>query len=101
MSWPDRIENVVELTRAAAQKGNYLLTFHAQQRQCERTISRPEIEYVLEHGWHEDRKDKFDETHQAWNYAVRGQTFGDECELRIIVSFDATLIIVTVIDLDP
>ena len=54
---------------------------------------------VLKSGFHEKRKDKFDESFNAWNYAVRGKTV-DTKELRIIVSFDENnMLIITAIDL--
>ncbi len=61
----------------------------------------PEIEQVLLTGWHEKRKDTYDQVYMAWNYAVRGKT-PQAREMRVIVSFDAVLqlLIVTVIDLD-
>jgi hypothetical protein len=96
----NKLKNLLEITREHAEAGDYLLTNHARQRQAERGISRPDIEYVLSHGWHEKRKDIFEEAHQAWNYAVRGKTVGDESELRIIVSFDDDMLIITVIDLN-
>ena len=33
------------------------------------------------------KKDKFEETFQAWNYAIRGRSPSDDV-LRVIVSFD-------------
>ena len=42
---------------------------------------------MLRHGFHEKKKDLFDETHNTWNYAVRGKTLDKE-EMRVIVSFD-------------
>ena len=74
---------------------------HAQERQTERNITRNEYEYILvKSGWHEKRKDKYDQDYQAWNYAIRGKTI-DERELRIIASFDDDgMLIITVIDLE-
>ncbi len=80
--------------------GKYLDTRHATDRKNERLITRPEILYILKHGYHEKRKDKFEEQYQTWNYAVRGKTI-DRRNLRIIVSFDPSgMLIITAIDLD-
>jgi hypothetical protein len=81
------------------ERGTYLDTRHAFDRQNERQISRPEVLYVLKNGHHEKRKDKFDEAYHSWNYSVRGKTV-DRRELRVIVSFDELgMLIITAIDL--
>jgi hypothetical protein len=84
--------------RRAAEKGDYLDTTHATLRKSQRKILRSEMEYVLETGWHEKKKDTLDEFYQVWNYAIRGKTI-DERELRIIVSFENKMLIITAIDL--
>ena len=74
-------------------------TRHGNERQRERQITRPEIFFVLRHGHHEKKKDKFDAHYSAWNYSVQGKTV-DRRELRIIVSFDENgMLIITAIEL--
>ncbi len=93
-------ENVLELVQQHVEAGTYLDTRHATQRKQERNIALPEMLFVLRGGFHEKRKDKFDELHNAWNYAVRGKTV-DNRPLRVIVSFDPDgMLIITAIDLD-
>lgn len=60
-----------------------------------------EYEYVLKTGWHEKRKDTYDEIeYKTWNYAIRGKTV-DARELRVIVSFaEDGMLIITVIELE-
>lgn len=86
--------------RHCIEQGHYLDTCHVGLRQKERNITRPEILYLLTHGWHEENKDKFEERFGAWNYAIRGKTI-DERELRVVVSFDENIncLIITAIDL--
>ena len=85
--------------RNCIEAGRYLDTRHVSQRSYERDITRPEILYVLKNGYHEKRKDKFDEFYKVWNYAVRGKTL-DRRELRIAVSLDKNgMLIITAIDL--
>jgi hypothetical protein len=68
------------------------------KRRQERKVTRPEYLYVLQHGFHEQGKDTFDQAHASWNYAIRGKTI-DARELRVVVSFDAQdLLIITVIE---
>ncbi len=75
------------MIRACIEQGRYLDTRHASERQGERGINRAEILYVLKNGYHEKKKDKFEELYLAWNYAVRGKTV-DRRALRVVVSFD-------------
>ena len=85
---------------ACIQTGKYLDTRHASDRKNERHISRPELIYVLKNGYHEKKKDRFETLYHSWNYSINGKTL-DKRNLRIIVSFDeASLLIITAIDLD-
>lgn len=75
-------------------------TRHATERRKERQITRSEVLFVLKHGYHEKRKDTFDEFHQSWNYSVRGKTV-DLREVRVVVSFDENgMLIITAIELN-
>lgn len=98
---PAKHSDVLKRVREAINNNQYLDTVHALERQSQRLVSRPEYLYVLrKSGYHEKRKDQFIEAFNAWNYAIRGKTI-DERELRVIVSFDPSgLLIITVIDLE-
>jgi len=99
MSTVSKAKNLLEQIRSKVKKGKYIILPHAIQRQSERNISIPDIVYVLNNGWHEERKDEFNSGFQSWNYAIRGITI-DEKNLRIAVSFDEkNMLIITVIDL--
>ncbi|MBI1861890.1 MAG: DUF4258 domain-containing protein [Deltaproteobacteria bacterium] len=95
------MSNLLETIRKSLDEGRFLDTRHAFQRQTERNITRPEIQYVLRTGFHEKNKDQYDEPFKAWNYAIRGKTV-DKRGLRIIVSFDVNnMLIITAIVLEP
>jgi len=95
-----KVEKLMELIATHLELGRYLDTRHALGRQDERKITRPELLYVLKNGHHEKRKDRFDELHKTWNYAVRGKTV-DKRDLRVIVSFDpAGMLIITAIEIE-
>jgi len=100
MRHPEKLPDLMSVIQTCIEDGRYLDTRHASERQNERRINRPEILYVLKHGYHEKKKDKFDEFYQVWNYAVRGKTI-DRRELRIVVSFDeaSEMLIITAIEL--
>ena len=94
-----KISNLMETIRKCIEQGRYLDTRHATQRQAERNVTRPEYLHALLNGYHEKRKDKFEEAYSTWNYSVRGKTI-DARELRIVVSFDENnMLIITAIDL--
>ena len=100
MSNRPKIPNLLEVIREYADNGNYVLLKHARERGFQRGITEPEWLYVLRNGWHEKRKDQFDDFHQAWSYAIRGKTV-DQRDLRVVVSFgeNPQMLIITLIDL--
>ena len=96
---PPKEAQLLATVRQCIEIGRYLDSRHAFERQQKRRISRPEILYVLLNGHHEKRKDRFDDLYGAWNYAIRGKTV-DQRDLRIIVSFDRTgMLIITAIEI--
>lgn len=96
---PPKISNVRELIKQKAEAGEMIVLPHAISRQALRLITVADIVYVLVHGWHEKKKDKYVPEYLAWNYAIRGNTV-DKRELRIVVSFDENgMLVITVIDL--
>ena len=90
-------EELLKRVRSAVESGDYLDTRHATDRKNMRGISRLEIEYVLKTGWHEKRKDKFDEAYSSWNYAIRGKSI-DERDLRIAITFQDKMLIITAME---
>jgi hypothetical protein len=98
--YPAKHPDLLQAVRKSIELGSYLDTTHVTQRKGERKILRTEIEYVLKNGHTVPSRDRFDETHQAWNYAIEGPTV-DSRKLRVIVSFDEVtkLLIITVIDI--
>lgn len=88
------------MVREHVKAGTVLDTRHAFDRKKQRSISWPEIRFVLRTGYREKRKDELKPEHDAWTYAIRGKTV-DRRNLRVCVAFDpAGLLIITAIDLD-
>ena len=99
MDRPPKISNLLWIIRKCLDEGRYLDTRHAFQRQLEREITRPEVQNVLQTGFHEVKKDRFDKDYNAWNYAISGKTI-DRRKLRVIISFNENnMLIITAIDL--
>ncbi len=99
MDRQSKIISLMETIRKCIEEGRYLDTRHATQRQVERDVTRPELLHALLNGFHEKRKDRFEEAYNAWNYSVRGKTI-DARTLRVVVSFDeSNMLIITAIDL--
>jgi hypothetical protein len=95
---PPKHAQLMERISKALDSGTYRDVVHAQDRQRERRITRPEYTYVLRNGFHEARKDEFKPEYNAWNYAIRGRTV-DRRDLRVVVSFDEDgLLIITTIE---
>ena len=97
---PEKVSDLLKKIREAIESGDFFESAHAVERAIERNIIADEYEHVLKTGFHESKKDVFDELYNTWNYAIRGKTLENR-ELRIIVSFDENdLLIITVIDLE-
>ena len=80
--------------------GEFDFVSHALARLQQRQVTVPEVVYVLEHGFHERRKDQFKEEYGEWVYAIRGKTL-DARKLRVAVAVNiAGALVITVIDLD-
>lgn len=94
---PEKIENVLRRIKECVEKGNYILTTHAFDRQNERAISLPETLFVLKNGFEDKRKTIFDIKWNTWKYAIRGKTLRDNLDVRVIVTFDKeNMLIITV-----
>lgn len=79
------------------EQGNYFVTSHAFIRQNERMISLLESLHILETGFEEKIKTRFDPEKNTWKYAIRGKTIRDELDVRVIVAFDENqMLIITV-----
>ena len=97
---PDKITDLIGKVRKAVESGNVLETKHSKERQSERGISRLGVFHVLKTGFHQPRKDTYNEQESTLAYSIRGKTL-DEQKLRVIVAIDPNgLLIITVIKLD-
>ena len=64
-------------------------------------ISLQESLQVLETGYEEKNKTYFDYQHATWKYAIRGKTFRDKLDVRVIVAFDENdMLIITVMHVE-
>lgn len=94
---PPQLEELLLKIRDCLDKGHYRQTKHAIERKSERKIDMLDVLYVLKNGRHEKQKTSFDETFQTWKYAIRGKTLDDEMDVRIIIAFDESgMMIITV-----
>ena len=95
-------EDVLGAVKLLVREGNWSLDPHAQRRMKERSITIPEVQYVLETGYREEKKDTC-QTYASsgikeMRYAIRGPTI-DQRELRVVIVLEDGLWVVTVIDL--
>ncbi len=95
-----KIEMVMEAVKAALAGGTVRNSEHANARMKERNILGTEIIEVLQCGFHEKKKDEFNELQKVWNYAIRGKT-SDGRNIRVAIAIYAPdVLVVTTIDLD-
>jgi hypothetical protein len=98
---PEKIKNVLNKIKSCIKEGKYFVTAHAFVRQNERMISLPECLHILETGCEEKKKSSFDVRHNTWKYAIRGKTIRDELDVRVIVAFDDSgMLIITVMHVE-
>ena len=90
--------DVLKRVRKHAREGTVYLAKHAMVRKMERSVSYPDIKYVLETGYREPSKDILDIKRQNWKYAIRGKTKSN-INIRTIVVLEEELIVITVIKL--
>lgn len=94
---PEKLSNVLDKIKECVEKGNYILTSHALERQTERIINLPETLHILKTGYEEKKKTYFDQERKTWKYAIRGKTIRDKLDIRVIVAFDENeMLIITV-----
>jgi hypothetical protein len=98
MKRPKKPGNVAGAVRTAVESGDYRDTVHSGVRQTERSITRPEFEYVLKHGKCDAKTDRYDPLYGNWVYTFEGNTV-DGRPLRVVVSFAGTeLVIITAME---
>ena len=98
MERPSKIADVLKKARDCVEKGRYYDTSHAALRKLQRRISLTHVLYVLQHGYHEKRKDQYNQEHRDWAYSIRGQSI-DGKDIRIVIAFDEDdMLIITVIE---
>ncbi len=94
---PVKAKNVLEIIKKCIEEDRYTMTIHALYRKNERNINFSEIVHVLKTGYEEKKKTIFEDKKNAWNYAIRGKTKIDDLDIRVIVSFDDSgMLIITV-----
>lgn len=98
---PAKISDIHSIAKKAVFEGSYIPVEHAKLRLNQREVTLTELEYVIEKGRREPKKDEFKPEHNSWNYSIKGKTV-DHRNLRIAVSLDekTKVLIITVIDLD-
>jgi hypothetical protein len=87
-----------KMVTEAITTGQYRILPHARQRCTERDVSAPDIEVALGKGRHVARRDRYDERHGSWSYCFEGSSV-DEEPLRVVVSFEGWMLVVTVVRL--
>jgi hypothetical protein len=97
---PPKIEKVMDAVTSALAAGAVRNSEHANARMKERDILTTEVVEVLGCGFHEKKKDEFNELQNTWNYSIRGKTFEGR-SIRVAVAIYAPdVLVLTTIDLD-
>lgn len=95
-----KIIDLIRQVRETLKKGGLRYSAHAEVRMVERKIIKPEVEFILRIGHHNQKKDKYNDEYNSWDYAIEGKTI-DNRKLRIILAFvEPNILVVTAINLD-
>ena len=95
----EKVQDLMAEVKKHLDNGTYKFSNHGAERKDQRAVSVPDITNALRNGYHEKKKDKWEEAFKNWNYSVRGKSI-DDGDLSIIVSFEVFgLLIITVIRL--
>jgi Domain of unknown function (DUF4258) len=78
--------------------GNYLIGSHALERMKERRIDIADIKSVVINGSHIPKRDRKYEVGK-WSYCFEGRNFDDKRDIRVILSIEEKMFIVTVVDI--
>jgi Domain of unknown function (DUF4258) len=94
----NKITNPKSLAIHFIETGNYLIGKHALERMKERGIDITDIKSVIINGRHVPKRDrKFSQG--DWSYCLEGRDFDDKRDIRIIISFEDKMFVVTVVDI--
>lgn len=87
MKRPSKIADVLKKARECVKEGRYFDTTHAVLRKTQRRISLTHVLYVLQHGYHEKKEDRFHPEYDDWTYSVRGKNI-DGKDTRIVIALN-------------
>lgn len=90
---------LMERVAEANSSGRYVILPHARQRCSERDVAAPDIEHALEKGHPVPKRDRYEDAYRSLSYCFEGPTV-DEVPLRVVVAFEASMLVVTVVRLD-
>jgi len=96
---PAKLENLLEVIKKHIEEETFRFSKHAIERYVERDITPQDTLYVLLNGYHEKKKDSFDQDTKLWKYSVRGMTQEAE-DVRVIVKLVKEMLIITVIKIN-
>jgi hypothetical protein len=77
-------------------KGKLRVLKHACERMALRGYTLPEIEQVLQNGFHDLERDEYDMEHNIWRHVITGSTT-DGKKTRVVVAIIDELLIITVV----
>ncbi|MDB6080843.1 MAG: hypothetical protein JWO53_115 [Chlamydiia bacterium] len=99
---PEKLSNVLKVIKECIKKNSYVFCEHALDRVIERGIDIPTVLKILQTGYEEKKKDRFDLISKVWRYAIRGKAVEvleevRELDIRIIVVIEEDgMVIITV-----
>ncbi|MEQ1663819.1 MAG: DUF4258 domain-containing protein [Bdellovibrionales bacterium] len=94
-----KCENVIAEVIKALEEGNLIPTTHAQKQMKDRDIQLSDLEEALYRCSREEFNDRLTSDGNVWKYSLRGKNNTGLKDLRIIIIFkDTKVLVVTAID---
>ncbi len=91
--------NVIHDVITALESGSLIPTVHAQEQMDKRDVQMSDIEEMVYCARREEEKDSLRKDNSGWKYALRGFNKREEKDIRIIVVFNGSdVVIITAID---
>ncbi|HUW60279.1 MAG TPA: DUF4258 domain-containing protein [Candidatus Bathyarchaeia archaeon] len=92
---PAKCPDVLQEIRRRAKTGKIVFSIHGGDQRRFRGIDYGDVKRVLMKGQREEERDRYEEKHHGWSYAMKGETVDGEWLRVVVVLRDPVLLIVT------
>ena len=92
---PAKRPDVLQEIRRRAESKRVVFSDHGDRKKRARGFDYSDVERVLMKGQRQEERDRYDDNHRGWSYAMKGETVVGEWLRVIVVLRDPLLLVVT------